>query len=454
MWVDSVDNSEWMRNGDYFPTRMEEQTDAVNMLMGWKFQDNPENTVGILKMAKGAEVLVTPTADVGKVLSALHKLRICGEVDLLASIQVAQLALKHRQNKNQQQRMILFVGSPISADTAALKRLGAGLKKNKVAADVVLFGEVKDNVEKLETFIGAVNNNDNSHLVMVEPGTATLKEVLRSSPLSPSRGGGATGAAGGGGADFPFDVDPNEDPELLMAIRASMEEERQRQEREKGSTGGAEQPAAVPASGGGVEAMEEDEDALIQQAIALSMSTAAKDQEEAAAKSQQQPQPQATKTAKEEEEEEEEEMDEDMRLALEMSMNAAAAAGGEATKEEKKAEAPTAAPLPQGESVADPKFVQSILETLPGVDTSDPQIQALLQGMQQQQASSGGGAQQPTRTYSLEELKQKPAELDGTKLETYLSDEDFARAFGMTKTEFYAQPVWKQKDMKAKLGLF
>ena len=32
--------------------------------------------------------------------------------------QVAQLALKHRQNKNQRQRIVIFVGSPIAADEA------------------------------------------------------------------------------------------------------------------------------------------------------------------------------------------------------------------------------------------------------------------------------------------------------------------------------------------------
>ena len=36
---------------------------------------------------------------------------------------------------------------------------------------------------------------------------------------------------GGGGAAFEFGVDPNIDPELALALRISMEEERQRQER-------------------------------------------------------------------------------------------------------------------------------------------------------------------------------------------------------------------------------
>ena len=33
-----------------------------------------------------------------------------GEANIAAGIQVAQLALKHRQNKHQQQRIIIFVG--------------------------------------------------------------------------------------------------------------------------------------------------------------------------------------------------------------------------------------------------------------------------------------------------------------------------------------------------------
>lgn len=47
----SLDNSEWMRNGDYVPSRLEAQHDAANLLCGTKTQSNPESTVGILTMA-------------------------------------------------------------------------------------------------------------------------------------------------------------------------------------------------------------------------------------------------------------------------------------------------------------------------------------------------------------------------------------------------------------------
>lgn len=46
----SIDNSEWMRNGDYIPTRMEAQHDAANLVSGAKTQQNPESTVRVRGM--------------------------------------------------------------------------------------------------------------------------------------------------------------------------------------------------------------------------------------------------------------------------------------------------------------------------------------------------------------------------------------------------------------------
>ena len=63
---------------------------------------------------KTPTVLVTPTGDLGKVLNSMHDLPLEGNTNLASAVQIAQLALKHRQNKNQRQRIVLFVGSPIT----------------------------------------------------------------------------------------------------------------------------------------------------------------------------------------------------------------------------------------------------------------------------------------------------------------------------------------------------
>lgn len=137
-----IDNSDYMRNGDHAPSRMEAQLDAVNLLSGAKTQSNPENVVGLLLTAgRGVEVQVALTGDVGQVLSLSHGIKIGGNANLSAGIQVAQLSLKHRQNKNQRQRIIVFVGSPVQEEEAALVKLGKKLKKNSVAMDIINFGE-------------------------------------------------------------------------------------------------------------------------------------------------------------------------------------------------------------------------------------------------------------------------------------------------------------------------
>ncbi|MCL7030638.1 hypothetical protein MKW94_015472 [Papaver nudicaule] len=233
-----IDNSEWMRNGDYSPTRFQAQSEAVSLLCGAKTQSNPENTVGVLAMAgKGVRVLVTPTTDLGKILACMHGLEMGGELNLSAGIQVAQLALKHRQNKNQQQRIIIFPGGPVKYDKKVLESIGKKLKKNSVALDIVDFGEEDDEkAEKLEALHAAVNNG-NSHIVHVPPESNALCDVLLTTPIFTGDGEGgsafaasAAAAAAGGAGGYEFGVDPNLDPELALALRASMEEERARQE--------------------------------------------------------------------------------------------------------------------------------------------------------------------------------------------------------------------------------
>ena len=241
-----LDNSEYMRNGDYIPTRLEAQQDAANLLVGAKTQSHPESTVGV---SAGTELLVSPTDDVGKILNALHGMSLRGTSNVPASVQVASLALKHRRNKNGSQKIVLFVGSPLTnVDTKTLTKAGRQLKKNNVSIDVVAMGELEENEPKLRELVDAANGRSDEgqrtcNLVTIPPGVLP-SDVLASSPIvhggaggsafAASAAAGAAGAAAGGDdsgfADF-GGIDPNMDPELAMALRVSMEEERARQER-------------------------------------------------------------------------------------------------------------------------------------------------------------------------------------------------------------------------------
>jgi 26S proteasome regulatory subunit N10 len=344
-----------MRNGDYSPTRLHAQADAINLICGAKTQSNPENTVGLLTMAgKGVRVLVTPTSDLGKILACMHGLQIGGEMNLTAGIQVAQLALKHRQNKKQQQRIIVFSGSPITHEKKSLEMIGKKLKKNSVALDIVNFGqEDEEKSEKLEALLAAVSNNDTSHHVHVPPGPNAVSDVLISSPIFTSDGEGGSGfAAAAGVSGFDFGVDPNVDPELALALRVSMEEKRFRQEEaarkaaeeatKQGEGGSSSQDATMTdhASVGASETeaktsdLTDEENALLQQALAMSM-------------------------------DEPEKADTDM-----------AEASAQDAEDSSQAD--------KNKVLSDQSSISSILAQLPGVDPNDPSIKDLLASMQSQ----------------------------------------------------------------------
>ncbi|CAJ1953614.1 unnamed protein product [Cylindrotheca closterium] len=380
-----LDNSEYMRNGDYIPTRLEAQQDAANLLVGAKTQSHPESTVGI---SAGTELLVSPTEDVGKILNALHgvPLKSLGS-DVTASVQVASLALKHRRNKNGSQRIVLFVGSPLNGiESRALQKAGRQLKKNNVSIDVVAMGELEANETKLQELVDAANGRviegqeRTCHLVTIPSGVLP-SDVLASSPIVHGGAGGSAfaasaavaaaqaGTAGGGGggdgfADF-GGVDPNMDPELAMALRVSMEEERARQERLAAqqqqeqssqtaaasgngeSSGDAEMAdGAVAAPAPASAAMDlglSEEEALLQQALAMSMN----ENEPAAASSAAPPEEDDEAAA--------------MQLALQMSMNAEAS------------------------SASTSEQVSELVSSLPGVNANDPAIQSALKNLKKEE---------------------------------------------------------------------
>ena len=219
-----------------------------------------------------------------------------------------------------------------------LVKIAKKLKKNNVAVDIVSFGCEQDNSEKLEAFHTAVNSNDNSHLVVVPPGPV-LSDVLIGSPIFQGEGGGAYGFGGGAGTTgategFEFGVDPNLDPELALALRVSLEEERARQnmvaaasgppKADAGASGAAGEAAGsegqkagealAGGAAGGAADMDMDEDALLQQALAMSMQVGQEPGEEAGAPAASAAAPPVDASMFDAVE------DEELKLALQMSM--------------------------------------------------------------------------------------------------------------------------------------
>ena len=177
-----IDNSDWTRNGDYIPNRFQAQVSAANFIIENRCETNPENSLGIMTMAgKRVEMISTLTNDESRLLGSMSSIPLNGECDITSALSISILCLKHRINKNQKQRIILFVGSPIKAKTENLILIGKKLKKYNVAVDIISFGHVEENREALNAFLKEVNNSNNSSILEVPLGSYIMDALLSSS---------------------------------------------------------------------------------------------------------------------------------------------------------------------------------------------------------------------------------------------------------------------------------
>jgi 26S proteasome regulatory subunit N10 len=281
-----LDNSEFMRNGDYPPNRWEVQKETVNALTKAKLDSNQEALVGILSMAgKRTQVHASPTRSEGEINKIMTKdVDLLGQSDVITAVKTAQLVLKNRQNKNLKQRVVVFVGSPVQQDEKSFKDLGNRLNKLGVSIDVINFGrENESNNEKLKTLVNAANGEgdkalDTSHFVYVPVGSGEFIDVVLSSNIqgaSASNRRGGSGTVGGGGAGAAFGGGGGggsaEDDELAMVLRMSMEEEYQRLAAANEGADSASASGATPMQEEDDEEEDDEEDEELQAALALSL---------------------------------------------------------------------------------------------------------------------------------------------------------------------------------------
>jgi len=372
-----ADNSDYMRNGDFAPSRLQSQFDAVNMVALAKTKSNPENNVGLLSLADN-RVLVTLTQDVGKIMSKLHQVKPKGCIDLVRGIKVANLALKHRQSKNHKPRIVLFIASPVVVDKGELTKLAKRLKKEKVNVDIINFGEEEGNNAILNEFISTLNGKEGtlSHLVSVSA-PANLSDALYSSSMFQGEDG--SGLPPGFGPGFQYGME--DDPELAMALRISMEESRLKQEADaKKTTGEKMETDTTPQSG---------EDDLLQQALALSLSQQDDKSSSGVSASAIPKMPDLSSMTEEEQ----------LNYALQMSMAAAhasqqqegsaattsKAAGGAVSSDKPSTSSDDAEMKDEDEdyvkAMNDPEFLQKVLSSLPGVDPNSEAVRTAFENL-------------------------------------------------------------------------
>ena len=237
-----LDNSDWTRNGDYLPNRYQAQISAANFIIENRIESNRENSLGIMTMAgKRVEMIATLTNDESRLLGSMSKVNLNGECDIYAALSISILCLKHRINKNQQQRIILFVGSPVRTKPEQLIAIGKKLKKYNVAIDIISFGHVEENRELLNTLLKEVNNSNNSSMLEVPLG-AYIMDTLFSSPILGNNAPGMDQGFGNAGAgnDQGMGGLSSFDRDVNLAIQMSLQENQNQQNNQNNINAAAE----------------------------------------------------------------------------------------------------------------------------------------------------------------------------------------------------------------------
>eukprot|EP00818_Percolomonas_sp_WS_P007711 CAMPEP_0117447734 /NCGR_PEP_ID=MMETSP0759-20121206/7032_1 /TAXON_ID=63605 /ORGANISM="Percolomonas cosmopolitus, Strain WS" /LENGTH=372 /DNA_ID=CAMNT_0005240087 /DNA_START=194 /DNA_END=1309 /DNA_ORIENTATION=+ len=228
-----LDNTEFMRNGDYAPTRFAAQQKTTEGLIGKVLRSHPESLCSLLSMSN--PTIEKSLTDNRQALQAtLTQVPIRGEsIDMIKSLKIAQLALKKRgEESTGEKRVILFVASPLQHSVDDLKKVGSIFKRYNISVDVINFGEITTNQEKLEAFVEAVDTDNTSHILTVPQGPHLLSDMVASSEVLTEPGQEPGAGSGGGNAGFDGMED---DPEYAMALQLSLQEyEREQQQRRDG----------------------------------------------------------------------------------------------------------------------------------------------------------------------------------------------------------------------------
>lgn len=136
-----LDNSKYSRNGDILPTRFDAQVHVLGKYVDSKLNENPESCVGLMTMGGNkADCLVTLVKEKQEIMGNIGKISLGGELAFLKAVQIAQLALKHRSNKHQAQRIVAIVASPVEERQQELVAFAKTLRRNNIAINIMNLG--------------------------------------------------------------------------------------------------------------------------------------------------------------------------------------------------------------------------------------------------------------------------------------------------------------------------
>ena len=213
----SIDNSEYTRNGDFYPNRLRVQQDLTSTITKFKLESDPQNDVAIITMAGKRPELICPlTSDTVKINKKLFAVESNGVIKVITSIKIGHLVLRNRQTKNHKMRIIVLIVSPVhnKIPKDELEKLGHKFKKERVYIDLILFGTEEENQQNSICFVDFMQIFDKQqcHLVKVVQNNGEIVDnIMKCLNLI--------------SADNPASsLSPNRDQDLETAIKLSLQD--------------------------------------------------------------------------------------------------------------------------------------------------------------------------------------------------------------------------------------
>ena len=207
-----IDTSETTINGDFYPNRLDAEKIATNRLSQYLSRSSAKTQIAIGSIgSRSFGIQSSLTTKYIKTSQAVAQAKRGGHAELEHGIRCAFLALRHRNPEITTRRVIAFIGSPHTLDEKSADKLAADANREGVSVDIIAFGDDVNDLDVLEGFTKKIQSQ--SYFVHAEAGTVILSDIVLSSPIGP----------GEGSSQAVMDPNAEEDPDVALAIRQSLE---------------------------------------------------------------------------------------------------------------------------------------------------------------------------------------------------------------------------------------
>lgn len=208
-----IDNSGTSLNGDFYPSRLEAQTMAIERLMSHFTKSSDKSQIGIGLMAEPETgMIVSLTSLTSTVTRRMFKIERGGKCNFPKAIRCAFLAMHQCTPDIRKRRIIAMVGSdPGNLTPDVCAELANTANREGVGIDIVAFGDDFP-VEPLRDIVDRCGGN--SHFLHCSPGGVILSDAILSSDIVPSVMKNMYG-----------NINLEDDPDLALTLQLSMEDQ-------------------------------------------------------------------------------------------------------------------------------------------------------------------------------------------------------------------------------------